>query len=230
MQATLCQMIFRSVTCAMGLLGLAAAALGEVRVETGADGHRVMVNSGERAAVAELRPGREPLSPLDVEPAVTRYATLHGLDPRLVHAVIRTESDYDRWAVSVKGAAGLMQLMPETVRDFSVRDPYDAEENIAAGTAYLKQLIDRFDGSLELALAAYNAGPETVVRYGGIPPFSETQSYVTRVLAAYRPGVPADLEASPRPASEVPRGRPTHLYRDRAGRLVMTTSPPPGPR
>jgi soluble lytic murein transglycosylase-like protein len=189
-----------------------------------------MVGSGAPApsrSAAPLGGGRR-LAAREVEPFIERQAARHGLDPRLVQAVIRAESDYDRWALSVKGAAGLMQLMPETARAYAVDDPYDPEANIAAGTAYLKRLVDEFDGSLELALAAYNAGAEAVRRYGGIPPYGETLAYVSRVLSNYRPGVPANL-ATPysggRP-TEASGSRSIHLYRDAMGRLVMTTSPP----
>ena len=116
---------------------------------------------------------------------IHRASARYGLDPQLVAAVIRVESNFDTLAESPKGAQGLMQLMPETQAYLGVGDPFDAEANVAAGSDYLRQQLDRF-GSLELALAAYNAGPGTVIRYGGIPPFPETQAYVDRVLAYYR--------------------------------------------
>ncbi len=120
----------------------------------------------------------------------------YGLDPRLVEAVIRVESNFDTAAESPKGAQGPMQLMPETQAYLGVVDPFDAEANVTAGSDYLRRQLDRF-GSLELALAAYNAGPGNVVRYGGIPPFPETQAYVARVLAFYR----ASPEPQPFPPS-----------------------------
>jgi soluble lytic murein transglycosylase-like protein len=112
---------------------------------------------------------------------VERAAATHGVDARLVHAVIEAESNYEPRARSPKGARGLMQLMPATARQYAVRDPYDPTANVDAGVRHLKDLLSRFD--MSLALAAYNAGEATVRRYGGMPPFPETRQYVTRVLA-----------------------------------------------
>lgn len=110
-------------------------------------------------------------------------ADYHGLDPLLVKAVIRVESAFNPKAVSSKGAKGLMQLMPDTLQDLGVTDPFHPRENIMAGTRYLRMMLDRFDGEVRLALAAYNAGPSTVRRYGDVPPFPETQNYIRRVFA-----------------------------------------------
>jgi len=118
---------------------------------------------------------------------VRRAATDTGLAADLLHAVIATESGYDPRARSPKGAMGLMQLMPATARDFGVVDPYDPEENIFGGARYLRTLWDRF-GDLTLALAAYNAGPDRVARYGGVPPFPETRTYLRRLRALYPEG------------------------------------------
>lgn len=112
---------------------------------------------------------------------IAASATTHGVDVRLVHAVIEAESNYQPRARSRKGAKGLMQLMPGTARQYAVRDPYDPGTNIDAGVRHLKDLLSRFD--LGLALAAYNSGEATVRRYGGVPPFAETRNYVSRILA-----------------------------------------------
>jgi hypothetical protein len=112
---------------------------------------------------------------------IERSAAREGLDPRLVRAVIQVESAYQARARSPKGASGLMQLMPETARRYAVANPYDARANISAGTRHLKMLLDRY-AQLPLALAAYNAGEAAVDRFGGIPPFPETQDYVRQVL------------------------------------------------
>ncbi len=113
---------------------------------------------------------------------IDEAATLHGLDFPLLKAVIRAESAFDPKAVSKKGAMGLMQIMPENLEAFRVFDPFDPWQNIMGGARYLKSLIQRFDGKLPLALAAYNAGPRMVDSHRGIPPFPETQDYVKRVL------------------------------------------------
>jgi soluble lytic murein transglycosylase len=112
-------------------------------------------------------------------------ASLHGLDFALIKAVVQVESNFNPNAVSDAGAIGLMQIMPANLTAFRLHDPYDPRANIMAGTRYLKSLLKKFNEDLELSLAAYNAGPSTVERYDGIPPYPETRKYVNRVLAYY---------------------------------------------
>ncbi|MDE0164473.1 MAG: lytic transglycosylase domain-containing protein [Bryobacterales bacterium] len=109
----------------------------------------------------------------------------HNVNTDLIHAVIRQESNYDVFAVSVKGACGLMQLMPGTALRFGVKDIFDPAENVEGGVKYLRHLMDRYEGDRIRALAAYNAGEGAVDRYGGVPPYRETEDYVDRVRRWY---------------------------------------------
>ena len=127
---------------------------------------------------------------------INEHASIHQVRPELVRAVIQAESAFNPLARSPKGAMGLMQLMPATAAELGVSDPYDAEQNIRGGVAYLKSLLTRYDGNVELALAAYNAGPGAVERYGAIPPYRETRNYVAKIknsVQASRPPAPAKV-------------------------------------
>ena len=121
----------------------------------------------------------------EIENLINKYAEKNGLDSDFVKAVINQESGFNPNATSRCGAMGLMQLMPSTAEGLGVTNAYDAEQNIMGGTKYLKGLMDRFDNNKSLALAAYNAGPNAVKKYGGIPPYAETQNYVKKVLSNY---------------------------------------------
>ena len=126
---------------------------------------------------------------MTIQDVIQRYATFYQLEKALVNAVIKVESDFNPNAVSRKGALGMMQLIPQTARMLKVKDPLDPEENIRGGSHYLRMMLDQFKGNLDLALAAYNAGPTAVRNYGGIPPYSETIRYVDKVkhyLGKYR--------------------------------------------
>lgn len=123
--------------------------------------------------------------PAFLSATIADAARQHGLDPRLLAAVASRESAFDVRAVSTTGACGLMQLMPDTARFLGVADIFDPRENVLGGARYLRTLLDTFNGDLDLTLAAYNAGPGAVRRYGGIPPYRETQNYVRNVRTAY---------------------------------------------
>lgn len=125
-------------------------------------------------------------------------AAQNGVDAKLVSSVIAAESNFNSRAVSSKHAMGLMQLMPRTAADLSVRDPFDPTQNINAGTRYLKELLDQYHGNLSLALAAYNAGPATVAQYGGVPPFPATHKYIRNVTKKLN---------TPQSATTVPRAQ-----------------------
>lgn len=137
------------------------------------------------AGAAEQKPPADPSMLLRSTPygeIIAAMSEAHGVDPLLVRALIQVESNYKPTARSRKGAMGLMQLMPATARELGVRNAYDPLENIRGGVLYLRSLLDQFSGNEELALAAYNAGPGAVNKYGGtIPPYRETQDYVSRI-------------------------------------------------
>ncbi|MBV8198179.1 MAG: lytic transglycosylase domain-containing protein [Candidatus Eremiobacteraeota bacterium] len=120
-----------------------------------------------------------------IDRLVDANAARTGIDPALIAAIISNESGFDPNATSAAGARGLMQLMPQTATGLGVANVYDPAENLRGGTDYLRGLLDRF-GSVELAVAAYNAGPAAVMRYGGVPPYRETQAYVRNVMSDYR--------------------------------------------
>ena len=138
------------------------------------------VNNSAAAAVAASVPADSAY--LD---AIREAAGKYGVDPKLVSAVAEIESGFSQDAVSATGAVGVMQLMPETAESLGV-NPYDAKQNINGGAQYLRQMLDDFNGDVRKAVAAYNAGPEAVREYGGVPPYSETQQYVASVLDIYK--------------------------------------------
>src|SRR2546427_5372859 len=142
--------------------------------------------------------------PASLRTLVDTISLNHGLDPALVRAVIKTESNFNRWAVSNKGARGLMQLIPETGSRYGVRDFFDPQQNVEGGVQYLKFLLEKFNGNLDLSLAAYNAGENLVERLGRIPPIPETTNYVRKVRANYvkkktAPVAPVAIPPAPKP-------------------------------
>lgn len=121
----------------------------------------------------------------NIETLIEKYAQKNNLDPDFIKAVVKQESGFNPDATSKCGAMGLMQLMPQTAKGLGVTDAYDPEQNIEGGVKYLKSMMNRFNNDPKLALAAYNAGPGAVQRYGDVPPYRETQNYVKNILASY---------------------------------------------
>ena len=206
----------------------------QVKVKVGVDGQRVIFNESSTQRARRLSDRLIPVPDAALEPMIDRHSVAQNLDPRLVRALIQAESGYNPRALSNKGAIGLMQLMPATASSLQVSDPWDIEENLRGGTTYLRKLLDRFAGSLELAVAAYNAGPKAVERHGGVPPYRETREYVRRVIGLYRGGgteseiriTPSSRRAAvPTPAPTFNAGRrKPRLVRNSDNQLVITTA------
>jgi soluble lytic murein transglycosylase-like protein len=153
----------------------------------------------------------EPQPPTKYDSIIRSVASNYGLEPTLIHSIIRTESNYDPDAVSPKGAMGLMQLMPETAERYGVRDIYNPRENIEGGVKYLKYLMDLYNGKTDYVLAAYNAGHNAIKKYGGIPPFPETRRFIEKVKSTY-------------PNSTIRDRKKIYKYYDDSGRVVFTNS------
>jgi hypothetical protein len=209
------------LTALLGSAGGSHAQSGGLKMTTGADGVPVITNETPVEHARRVATRRLPVPDPNLGRHIDRYSSLFQLDPELVKAVIQTESGYNTRALSDRGAMGLMQLMPETAAELEIDDPYDPEENIRGGTTYLARLLDRF-GRLEVALAAYNAGPTVVEEHDGVPPWKETRNYIRRVVHLYR-GDDAEVDLST-PAS---RGRKPYAVRRPGKRLLLTTDPPP---
>ncbi|MBQ7478113.1 MAG: lytic transglycosylase domain-containing protein [Selenomonadaceae bacterium] len=162
-----------------------AAVPGGIAAGKAADGSRAATGMVPAVSMAGSMASALPTGAGDLSVFMDRAARKYDVDPRLVSAVAEVESGNDPSAVSGAGAIGVMQLMPDTAAALGV-DPYDAEQNIEGGTKYLRQMLDSFGGDVRKALAAYNAGPQAVRDYNGVPPYSETQDYVNKVLDIYR--------------------------------------------
>lgn len=150
-----------------------------------------------QAVCASLPPVKSASQPTvyPYQSAIDRAAAEFALSPDLIAAIIRQESGFNQSAISPRGAIGLMQLMPATARELGV-DPHNPEQNIYGGAAYLRQQLDRFDGQLDLAMAAYNAGAGAVNRYGGVPPYRETRTYIDKNLDSLAKAMPNEAKAS----------------------------------
>jgi soluble lytic murein transglycosylase-like protein len=180
---------------------------------------RADAKSGKLVRSIVLEPGAATLPPAaeletaELEKVIDRIAGEQGVEIPLVHSVIRAESNYNPWAVSPKGAQGIMQLIPSTAKRFGVADTFDASDNILGGVRYLRFLLDYYQGDYTKAVAAYNAGEAAVDKYHGVPPFAETRNYVLRVgknlktaraQETKRPVQVADATPAKRPSGETP--------------------------
>jgi soluble lytic murein transglycosylase-like protein len=203
-----------------------ALAAAGVRVEMGPNGRKIIINENSVQRSRRLAGRLVAVPDSDLEPVIARHSGDQNLDPKLVKAVIQVESGYNSRARSNKGALGLMQLMPDTASLLNVRNPFDPEENVRAGTRYLRQLLDRFAGRLELALAGYNAGPGAVEKHRGVPPYAETRDYVRQVMALYRGPGEVDFSTSSTSRSGLLPGnrRKPYVVRGPNNRLLLTTS------
>jgi soluble lytic murein transglycosylase-like protein len=207
-------------------MGLAAPASAQIYSWRDNNGHLVLSNSRpESGAYTYAVPRAESVRAtraavasaprLLYDDLIVEHAHLNGLRTDLVRAVVQVESAYNPWAKSPKGAMGLMQLMPATMLQFGVRNAFNPVENIRAGCAYLRQLLDRYRSNEELALAAYNAGPAAVDRHGqNVPPYRETQAYVLRVNKAAGRAIQTPSRQIYK-TMEIVDGRPVLSYSDR---------------
>ena len=172
-----------------------------------------------RSAAAEVdRVGHgKNFTSAEINATIEEAAARHNVDPNLVRAMIKVESNFNPNAVSRKGAMGLMQLMPQTARQLNVTNPFDPEQNVDAGVRHLKKLMENFGGDVRLSLAAYNAGAGAVERSAGIPHFAETRNYVRRITALYNSGESAEF--LPGPAHQ-----PIRVGRDAQGVLYFSNT------
>ena len=208
--------------CAWCLSLSRPARAGEIVCVTDEHGRKIFINATETRAKGDLPPrallpgkaDNSSIPPPEISNLVEQTASRLQVDPQLVHAIIKVESEYDPKAVSRKGAMGLMQLIPETAQRFGVGNPFNPKENIEGGVSYLKHLLELYGGDLSLSLAAYNAGEGAVQRFGGIPAFAETRNYVRKVTNLYQSGSPL-LGTSA--AGNKPQASPIIRYVDQQG-------------
>lgn len=190
------------------LMQAARSAAAEVRSYLNVGAHRTARYSYARAYF---------VTPEQVSQAIEQAAARHDVDPNLVRAVVKVESNFNAHAVSAKGAMGLMQLMPATARELNVSNPFDPQQNVDAGVRHLKHLLNNYKGDIRLTLAAYNAGQGAVERHGGVPRFRETQDYVKRITNLYWHGSTEGLLGGA-------RHDPVHMFRDAQGVLTITNT------
>ena len=203
-----------------------------MRIVVNAEGRKVIYNEAPAQRARRYSNKLVDIPDASIQISIDRHSADQSLDPQLVRAMIQVESGYNHRARSHKGAMGLMQLMPGTASQLRVSNPYDPDENVRGGTQYLRHLVDRFSGRLDLAVAAYNAGPGAVERYNGIPPYRETRDYVKRVFALFTGGGGGEPSLSFAAVSSTPgtssislagRRKP-RITRNSQNRIVVTTA------
>jgi len=216
-------MLFYAVAAALCLSG--AEPDDAQRIKDGAQHVRTVVRvdarTGKlvRTVVSNVHPVAGKGAPPPLDAAVRQIAAEQSLPPELLQSVIQVESNYNPGAVSNKGAQGLMQLIPETARRFGVLDSFDPVENIQGGAKYLKYLLDLYKGDYPRALAAYNAGEKAVAKYGGVPPYPETQNYVAQVKKRLDAAKPA---AQAKPEGKTPEVKAVETASDEPRHIVET--------
>jgi len=172
-------------------------------------------NQSANAKIVAANSSGTAATSVDIDTAIEQAAARHNVDPNLVRAVVKVESNFNPNAVSRKGAMGLMQLMPSTARQLKVKNPFDPEQNVDAGVRQLKQLLDNYGGDVKLTLAAYNAGAGAVARSSGVPHYAETQNYVRRITKLYYSG----LDFNPAASRD-----PVRVQRDARGVLYISNT------
>lgn len=165
--------------------------------------------------------GNRSVSAAEIDRYINEAAARHHVDPNLVRALVKVESNFNPRALSNKGAMGLMQLMPATARMYDLRNPFDAAQNVDAGVRHLKGLLQNFRGDVSLSLAAYNAGQGAVQRSGGIPPYTETRNYVKRITGIMGSGYDSGSVVR---FSRLPMSMPIQVHRDERGKLVISNT------
>ena len=170
----------------LGMDGVAVPKLGGQPAST--DKTAAQASAPAEAASQSAAAPKAVRNAADIDAVIDQAAARHHVDPNLVRAVVKVESNFNPNAVSRKGAMGLMQLMPGTARELAVTDPFDPQQNVEAGVRHLRGLLDSYDGDVSRSLAAYNAGATAVARHNGIPPYAETQDYVRRITKLYGNG------------------------------------------
>lgn len=204
--------IVSGMALAVSMYSIPANAEDKIQAFVNPDGKIVFTNLVDNTTPPAQTPSQSSFTadevPASLRTLVDTISANNGVDPALVRAVMKTESNFNRFAVSRKGALGLMQLLPSTGRRYGVRDFFDPEQNISGGVQYLRFLLDKFNGDVDLSVAAYNAGENLVERLGRIPPIPETTTYVQRVRAVYKkksaPVTAPTAVASAAAASSVP--------------------------